>query len=217
LIIYQGEMASYSLRRSQRGKSPLYKNGDSVEIMRNEGVSRGFLLRKIEDSGPSNIWIVRFDNGAKDQAIPEKMFDRPVPDVLIKEKRLGIHTNRNPLPNNQSDNSSSLSNSDVDYKTTLSDVSTLEIKNPFHKVERRGSKKKEFSRKHTTGSVKNKDGKRSKYSVHDQNGISTRSTTKGKRGRPPLDSLPNKRRKAKKRNKGRSCQSTIFNWYIVSV
>merc|ERR1712087_972207 len=99
--------------------------------------------------------------------------------------------NRHPLSNNQSDNSSSLSHSDGDYKTTSCDVSTLENKKPFYNIERREreSKKKENPEKNITSSEKNKSGKRSKGSVNDQNGINTRSSTKGKRGRPPLDSL----------------------------
>ena len=163
----------------------------------------GVLIRKLDESRPSNpVWIVRFDNGMKDQAIPEKSFVSVIPRSSNPRGR--------PRSNN-SDNSSSVTNSsDIDDKTGSISTSATPIRLSSSKKlgKQKNSKKKSTKNKQKQLSQADVEGlsenishiKNDKDSIiteaevdqYQQGaGINTRSSTKGgKRNYASLDTIP---------------------------
>jgi len=194
-------MSSSSLRRSKRGKSDSLKEGDNVEIVKNKGVLSGVLIRKLDERPSNPVWIVRFDNGMKDQAIPEKSFGRVVPTSTKPRGR--------PRSSN-SDNSVSVTNSsDVDDKAGSISTSTTSIRLSSSKNggKQKNSKKKSAKNKQKQQSQadvvveglnenmsQSKNGKISVNTEGEQHqqgaGINTRSSTKGKRNYASLYTTP---------------------------
>ena len=186
------------------------------------------LIRKLDESRPLNpVWIVRFDNGMKDQAIPEKSFGRVVPTSKTRGR-----------PRSNSDNSSSATNSsDVDDKaaSTNTSVTSARLSSSKKGVKQKIPKKKSTKNKQKQQSQADVEGlsenmshsKNDKNSVitevegeqHQQGaGINTRSSTKGgKRNYASLDTAtlkppPKKSKKDTKEEyvKVQYSRSTLF-------
>jgi len=187
-------MVSSSLRRSQRGKLNPFKEGDNVQIVKSKGVLSGVLIRKLDERPSNPVWIVRFDDGTKDQAIPEKSFGRVVPTSSTKSRDRSRSSN--------SDNSTSVSNSsDGDKKNVALVLLSREgEKQKNSKKKSTKNKKKQQSRAATTVVALSDNMSHSKNGIKSVNteeeehqqeaGINTRSSRKGKRNYASLDSIP---------------------------
>mmetsp|Transcript_28204 Transcript_28204/g.42669 ORF Transcript_28204/g.42669 Transcript_28204/m.42669 type:complete len:186 (-) Transcript_28204:1240-1797(-) len=74
--------SSQPLRRSRRGRKQAYGPGDRVEILRDEGIAIGRLVRKVEhDSeggGTVEHWIVSLDGESGEEEVTEKYIGRLV-------------------------------------------------------------------------------------------------------------------------------------------
>mmetsp|Transcript_22255 Transcript_22255/g.32850 ORF Transcript_22255/g.32850 Transcript_22255/m.32850 type:complete len:192 (+) Transcript_22255:161-736(+) len=72
---------SQPLRRSRRGRKQAYGPGDRVEILRDEGVAIGRLVRKVDhDEGEGTVehWIVSLDGESGEEEVTEKYIGRLV-------------------------------------------------------------------------------------------------------------------------------------------
>ena len=176
-----------------------------------KGVLTGSLIRKLDESKPSNpVWIVRFDNGMKDQAMPEKSFGRVVPSSRSRGRPRST----------QSDNSSSMTNSSDGDDKVGSATASIEahIVTPSEEIKQKSSKKKSSKNKQkqqssqsqsqsqaTVASASDTNSKNIKSAEEDQQqhgaGINTRSSSKGKRNYASLDSIPVTTKQPSKKSK----------------
>eukprot|EP00586_Coscinodiscus_wailesii_P011152 CAMPEP_0172495862 /NCGR_PEP_ID=MMETSP1066-20121228/79208_1 /TAXON_ID=671091 /ORGANISM="Coscinodiscus wailesii, Strain CCMP2513" /LENGTH=205 /DNA_ID=CAMNT_0013267845 /DNA_START=62 /DNA_END=679 /DNA_ORIENTATION=+ len=81
--------SSIPLRRSQRGKRPLYQPGDIVEIVRDDGISTGQLLSALPPTKhtTSKRWLVSFDDAKlADEELCENSLGRLVQSAAIEQR-----------------------------------------------------------------------------------------------------------------------------------